>query len=117
MSNHKIGNECNNHSFPFLFKTNNKMNNKLKEETLLDDVKKRNKELRIESIQNMKNEIQSIEESIKMKYDSIQSMKVEIQSIEESIKMKYDGIKLLENNISLKKKFIKLNEELIELGY
>ena len=41
MSNHKIGNECNNHSFLFLFKTNNKMNNKLKEETLLDDVKKR----------------------------------------------------------------------------
>ena len=52
------------------------------EETLLDDVKKRNRQLRIESIQNMKN-----------------------------------GIKHLEDEILLKRKFIKLNEDLMDLGY
>ena len=34
-----------------------------------------------------------------------------------SVKLQYDEIKLLENKISLIKKFIKINEELIELGY
>ena len=35
----------------------------------------------------------------------------------ESIKLQYDEIKLLENKISLIKKFIKINEELTDLGY
>ena len=51
-------------------------------ETIVTDVKIRNKQLRIESVKSMKNEIE-----------------------------------LLENKILLKRKWIKFNEELMDIGY